>query len=56
MFRDLQIKINSNKGMTLVELMVAMIVASIALVIIFYMWNTINRHVAISKYKTQLET
>lgn len=56
MFRDLQIKINSNKGMTLVELMVAMIVASIALVIIFYMWNTINRHVAVSRYKTQLET
>jgi len=42
--------------MTLVELMVAMVVASIALAIVFYMWNTINRHVAVSSYKTQLET
>jgi hypothetical protein len=42
--------------MTLVELMVAMVVASIALAIVFYMWNTINRHVAVSRYKTQLET
>jgi prepilin-type N-terminal cleavage/methylation domain-containing protein len=42
--------------MTLIELMVAMVVASIALAIVFYMWNTINHHVAVSRYKTQLET
>jgi prepilin-type N-terminal cleavage/methylation domain-containing protein len=47
---------SNNKGMTLVELMVAMVVASIALAIVFYMWNTINKHVAVSRYKTQLET
>jgi hypothetical protein len=41
--------------MTIVELMVAMVVASIALVIVFYMWNSINNHVAVSRYKTQLE-
>lgn len=56
MYKDLQINKSCNKGVTLIELTIAMVVASIAFTIVFYMWNTINSHVAVSKYKTQLET
>jgi prepilin-type N-terminal cleavage/methylation domain-containing protein len=43
-------------GMTLVELLVAMVVGSIVLFGVFYSWTTINTYVAKSKYKTELES
>jgi|GEM_PF-2321179 len=43
-------------GMTLIELMIAMLVASIVLYTVIYTWNNINLHVARSKFRTQLET
>lgn len=48
-------KNTSEKGTTIVELLTAMVVASIAVYILLYMWNNINLHVADSKYRTELE-
>ena len=46
----------NESGMTLIELMIAMLVASIMLTTVFFMWNYINMHIGKSKYHTQLET
>ncbi len=43
------------RGMTIVELMVAIVVSSLVLFTVFYTWNHINAHIAKSKNRTQLE-
>ena len=46
---------SDQSGMTLIELLVAMVVGSIVLFAVFYTWNHINAHIGKSKYKTELE-
>jgi hypothetical protein len=39
----------------MVELLVAIVASSFVVFVVLYMWNNINRHMATSKSKTQLE-
>jgi prepilin-type N-terminal cleavage/methylation domain-containing protein len=47
---------SAQSGITLVELLVAMVVGSIVLFGVFYSWTTINSYVAKSRYRTELES
>ena len=48
--------IKKQSGMTLIELIIAMTVASIALIGVFFTWNYINTHIFNSEHRTQVET
>lgn len=49
-------KDSHQRGITLVELTIAVAIATIVIMIVFYAWNSLNKHMGSSKHRTQIET
>jgi len=47
-------KNHSNKGFTILELIIAISMASIVITCVYFTWNSLNRHIAAQKRKAEL--